>query len=77
MDCRQVAENLLLFGDGALSPEDTESLRQHLHLCPPCITLFESYEQLVEVLHRLQPVKMPPDFLSRMKQKLKDRGTEA
>ncbi len=67
IDCKQVAENLLRFRDGELSTEETEVLRQHLHLCPPCEHIFDGYEEVVEVLKRLKPVNMPTDFLARMK----------
>lgn len=67
MDCKLLAEKLLLFRDGNLSAEETEEVRQHLHLCPPCMGLFNSYEEVVEVLERLRPVNMPEDFLARLK----------
>ena len=39
MDCKHLAEQLLLFRDGQLTSEETEDVRQHLHLCPPCMHL--------------------------------------
>ncbi len=76
MNCKEVTENLLRFRDGELDAEQTEVLRQHLHLCPPCLDLFDGYDEVVELLHRLKPVNMPEDFLGRMKQCLKERERE-
>lgn len=70
MNCEELTAKLLAFRDGDLSEADTEVLRQHLHMCPPCVHLFEGYEEVVEVLERLRPVNMPADFLQRMKDQL-------
>ncbi len=75
MNCKQVAENLLLFRDGELGEEETEVLRRHLHLCPPCVDLFNGYDELVEVLERLRPCHMPTDFLARMKRCVKEAAS--
>jgi hypothetical protein len=67
ISCKEVAEQLLRFRDGTLPETEMEGLRTHLHMCPPCLDLFEGYDDLVQVLERLRPVNMPPDFLARMK----------
>lgn len=68
--CKDVAEKLLLFRDEDLGAEETEFLRQHLHLCPTCMDLLRSYEEVVDVLHRLQPAKMPAGLLDRLKRRM-------
>ena len=68
--CRRVGELLLQFRDQDLPPDDLEFVRDHLHKCPPCVGIFNSYEEVVEVLHRLQPVKMPEGLMDRMKRKI-------
>ncbi|MFV1958231.1 MAG: anti-sigma factor [Planctomycetota bacterium] len=68
--CKDLAEKLLLFRDGDLGEYETEHLRQHIHLCPMCFDLLQSYEEVVDVLHRLAPVDPPPGFLERMKERL-------
>ena len=60
VSCRDLAEKLLLFKEGDLGPDETAYLRQHLHLCPTCLDLLHSYDEVLEVLHRLQPVRPPP-----------------
>jgi hypothetical protein len=72
--CKHIAEKLLQFRDGTLPEEETQFLREHLQYCPPCLDLFESYEEVVEVLHRLQPLNMPSDLLQRMRQRLRQQG---
>ena len=77
MDCRTVADLLLKFRDGELSEADTETLRQHLHLCPPCLDLMNTYEEVVAVLERLRPVSMPEGCLERLHARVKEeRGAE-
>jgi anti-sigma factor (TIGR02949 family) len=68
--CRDLAEKLLLFRDGTLPPEDTEHLRLHLQQCPKCLDLLSSYDEVVEVLQRLEPVGMPPGLLERMRARM-------
>jgi len=70
--CKDVAEKLLLFRDGDLGEQETEFLRQHLHYCPMCVDLLRSYEEVVEVLHRLKPEKMPDGLLDRLKKRLEE-----
>ncbi len=68
--CREVAEKLLLFKDGELDENETEYLRRHLHMCPPCLDLLASYDEVIEILRRLRPVKLPPGLLQRLKARL-------
>ena len=68
--CRRVTEKLLLFRDGELPEDEIQYVREHLHLCPPCLDLFNSYEELVDILQRLKPVKVPEGLLERMKRKM-------
>ena len=76
MNCKEVTEKLLLFRDGQLPSSEVEVLRKHLHMCPPCIHLFEGYDEVVAVLERLRPVNLPTDFLARMKAQLKSGDCE-
>lgn len=71
-NCKQVTEQLLAFRDGTLSEEDTEILRKHLHLCPPCGHLLGGYEETLRVLKRLQPVPMPEGLMERLQRRLDD-----
>ncbi|MDA1193815.1 MAG: zf-HC2 domain-containing protein [Planctomycetota bacterium] len=68
--CARVGELLLQFRDGSLPIDDLTFVREHLHRCPPCVGIFKSYEEVVEVLQRLQPVRMPPGLLERMRRKI-------
>ena len=70
--CREVGERLLQFRDGELAPQETAWLREHLHLCPNCVTLLSSYEEALRVLARLKPVDMPPGVLERIRKRLED-----
>ena len=65
--CRDLVDKLLLFKDGELGDHETELLRQHLHLCAPCLELLHSYDEVIEVLHRLEPVRLPDGLLDRLR----------
>ncbi len=71
MCCKDLAEKLLLFRDGDLPEEEVQHLREHLHYCPPCLDLLNGYDEVVEVLCRLKPVKMPANLCESMKERLK------
>lgn len=72
--CENVGERLLEFRDGSLPPAEHEWLRQHLHACPNCLTLLDSYDQAVEVVQRLQPVDIPEGMMERVRLRLEGRG---
>lgn len=76
MDCRAVADQLLRFRDGELPDAETEDLRKHLHLCPPCLDLLNTYEEVVVVLERLRPCNMPEGTLDRIRAKMKEARDE-
>jgi len=70
--CKHVAEQLLLFRDGELDAAQTEHLRQHLHLCPMCMDLLHSYDEVVDILQRLKPTGMPEGLLDRLKKRMEE-----
>lgn len=70
--CKELAEKLLLFRDGELDEQQTEFLRQHLHLCPMCMDLLRSYEEVVDLLQRLDPVSMPDGLMDRLKKRMEE-----
>jgi nucleoside 2-deoxyribosyltransferase len=74
VSCREVGERLLAFRDGALPPEETRWLQEHLHLCPNCIALLDSYDEVVRVLERLRPVDVPHGTLDRIRKHLEEGG---
>jgi anti-sigma factor RsiW len=69
-DCRTVTEQLLALRDGSLPPGDTAALREHFHLCPPCLDLFRTYSEAVDLLARLMPRRMPDGLLERLRARL-------
>ena len=76
IDCRALCDQLLQFRDGELSAGKTELVREHLHLCPPCMDLFRSYEELLEVMERLKPVNMPEGFMDRLRRCAQDAAVD-
>jgi hypothetical protein len=70
--CKDLAEKLLLFQDGDLCEVETDFLRQHLRYCPHCMDLLKSYEEVVDILHRLKPVDVPADLLVRLHKRMQN-----
>jgi len=70
--CKDLAEKLLRFRDGDLGPEETEFLRHHLHYCPMCMDLLHTYDEVVDVLKRLKPCRLPEGLLDRLKRRMQE-----
>lgn len=69
--CREVAERLLAFRDGELAEEEEPFIKEHLQYCPSCLDLLNGYDEVCDVLKRLQPVNMPSGVLERCRERLK------
>lgn len=75
--CQELGELLMQYRDGTLEAERAEFLSQHLHECPNCLALLGSYEDTIEVVQRLRPVKLPTGLLERLRAHLTRRAPDA
>ncbi|MDJ0522059.1 MAG: zf-HC2 domain-containing protein [Planctomycetota bacterium] len=69
--CREVAERLLAYRDGELEETEEPFIKEHLQYCPSCLDLLNGYDEVCDVLHRLQPVNMPSGVLERCRERLR------
>ena len=69
--CREVAERLLAFRDGELDEVEEPFIKEHLQYCPSCLDLLNGYDEVCDVLQRLQPVNMPSGVLERCRERIK------
>ena len=67
MTCRELASLLIDYVSGELTPENQQSLQEHLQLCPPCVTYLETYHLTIKLTRKLPDVPLPPQLVSRLK----------
>ncbi len=66
MTCRELAELLVDYISGELAAEQAEQVRQHLHLCRPCVTYIQTYQITIRLSRQLPPQPLPDDLLRRL-----------
>jgi anti-sigma factor RsiW len=67
MTCRELAAVLAdLIGD-ELPPERRREAEVHLHDCPGCMALLDSYRLTIRLARRLPPLAPPPALLERLR----------
>ena len=52
LTCREVAEFLMAYEDGELSPAERGTFDAHLSVCPDCVAYLESYRATVALGRR-------------------------
>jgi anti-sigma factor RsiW len=65
--CRELAELLIDFVAGELSPERRAQLEQHLQCCPPCVAYVETYRLTITLTRRLPCAPLPPQLEQRLR----------
>ncbi|MFO0969707.1 MAG: zf-HC2 domain-containing protein [Gemmataceae bacterium] len=68
MRCRELANLLVDYVAGELSPELAEHIKEHLGLCPPCVRYVETYEVTIKLTRQLPMVALPPEILQRLRE---------
>ncbi|UCE79369.1 MAG: DUF2275 domain-containing protein [Nitrospiraceae bacterium] len=63
MDCHHVRNQLSLFIDGRVSPEDSTLIREHLRTCQECEEAYANLQKTVEHIQSLDEVE-PPSWLT-------------
>lgn len=71
MRCKRARRLLELKASQGLSPRDGKLLADHLTVCPECAEMETQLERTWEVLGHYLPVEPSPDFLPRMKARLR------
>jgi anti-sigma factor RsiW len=68
--CRELAELLIDYVSGELSPEQRQRLDHHLLMCPPCVTYLETYKVTITLTRRLPDVPLPPMLAEKLRKLL-------
>jgi hypothetical protein len=65
MSCLRI-DQIYLYLEAELSPEETQSLKEHISSCIKCKTAVEEREFLVKASKSLPPLEIPSDFTQRV-----------
>ncbi len=76
MTCREMIELLLEYCSGELESEQCRQIREHLEMCPPCVTYLETYQITMRVSRQLPPQPLPPQLAQRLERALKEVGEQ-
>jgi hypothetical protein len=68
MTCRELAEILCDYLDGALSEEQCVTIRAHLECCRECVYFVETYQLTIHITRRLPGAELPPALLDKLRQ---------
>lgn len=74
MTCREMIELLLDYCNGDLDSELCRQLREHLDMCPPCVTYLETYQITIRVSRQLPAAPLPPHVAQRLQDAMKAMG---
>jgi hypothetical protein len=66
LECRQIAELLGDYLEGALSKPLAELLEWHIESCAPCVAFVNTYRGTIDAARKLREVEIPPDVKSRL-----------
>jgi anti-sigma factor RsiW len=77
MNCRQLAELLIDFVSGELSPEMAERIQKHLRCCPPCEIYLETYQLTIRLTRRLPCTPLPPELAGRLRTVLEEASRQS
>ncbi|MGE5372345.1 MAG: DUF4349 domain-containing protein [Solirubrobacterales bacterium] len=70
MKCYDARELLSPYIDNEIAENDRAVLDQHLASCHRCSAELRELRRMVEGLHQLPPVNVPPDFMNRLHERL-------
>jgi len=77
MTCREIAELLLEYVEGALPADKCGDIQTHLDRCLPCVRYVESYRLTIRLTRRLPPAPAPARLIQRVEQALQRRTPPA
>jgi len=72
MKCPQVQKRLSAFQDGELTPQEHDSVSDHLESCPACRERHEEMEEVWQALGDLKEIPPEPGFYGQLVKKIND-----
>lgn len=49
LTCREIADFLMAYVDGDLSPAERQEFDRHLEVCPPCVHYLRNYRETIRL----------------------------
>ena len=74
MTCRELANLLIDYVSGELSPEHRDLLDHHLSKCPPCVAYVKTYTLTIKLTRQLPNEPLPPQLVERLRVMLSEMG---
>jgi hypothetical protein len=71
MDCRQIADLLADYLDGALPKRTAELIEWHIDGCGPCVAFLNTYRGTIRATRSLPDTPMPAELKKRLLKVLK------
>ena len=75
VECRQIAELLADYVEGALPKRTRELLEWHIEGCAPCVAFVNTYRGTVNAAATLRSVAIPPELKQRLLTVLRESRT--
>ena len=66
VECRQIAELLGDYIEGALPRRQQELIDWHIEGCPPCVAFVNTYRGTINAAQTLRHVEIPTELKSRL-----------
>lgn len=66
LECRQIAELLGEYIDGALPPETRDLIEWHIEGCGPCVAFVNTYRGTIDAASKLRDVEIPAELKQRL-----------
>lgn len=66
VECRQIAELLGEYIEGALPRRQQELIDWHIEGCPPCVAFVNTYRGTIDAARTLRHVEIPQELKSRL-----------
>jgi len=66
LECRQIADLLADYLEGALPSRTRELLEWHIEGCAPCVAFVNTYRGTINAARKLREVEVPPELKQRL-----------
>ena len=79
--CKEIADLILGYLHGQLSPTVRRDFQRHLRICPDCVSFLKTYKKTGSVTGSIRPEEIPTtvrnNILDFLRGRLRKRGTHS
>ena len=73
MHCHQLQQLLVDYIDGALAPEVSHDLEEHLKDCVSCHDFLDTYRATIKITKKVEPDRMPQELKDRLRSFIREK----